>query len=245
MFHLFKVKVMPRLRLLISIFLLSLVSACSGTYHAYKTMYDVALSASEDIVLDHGTITSARHDYLYVRRGDRPQVALALRYIEQNQLKWMSADNSMLVTSAGRIIRTIGLENDLLHITNKTADPLQKPLAITSSSTWLRLADWSLAEYGYQIRSQFHIESGHSLAFFGHELPVIKVTETLRYENDANFVRFDGNWQNVFWLDAKTGEMLKTQQRLQPGTEEIELTFITEAARQLAAAGITVDKEAI
>ena len=236
---------MPRLRLLISVFLLSLLSACSGTYRAYKTMYDVALAASEDVTLNYGAIIKAKHDYLYVRRGDRPQAAMALRYIEQQQLKWISADNSMLITSNGRIVRTIGLENDLLHLTNKAADPLLQPFTINAASGWLRLADWQLGEYGYQIRSQFQIESGHSLAFFGHELPVIKVTETLRYENDANFVRFDATWQNIFWLEAKSGEVLKTQQQLQPGAEVFELTFITEASRQLAAAGITVDAEAI
>ena len=236
---------MAQVRFIFLLFSFGLLAACSGTYHAYKTMYEVAAKSAEDVGLTFDTVASAKYDYLYVRLAEQGRVALALRYIEQGQLKWISADNNMLITRGGRIVRTLGLDNDLIHLTNQTADPLLEPFNIAPTSTWLRLADWQQGEYGYQIRSQFVLEHGHTLSFFGHALPVIKVIETVRYDNDANFVRFDDKWQNIFWLDAKTGTVLKTVQQLQPGADVLELTFITEVARRLIALGITVNPEAI
>ena len=227
--------------LLVSVWLLS---ACSGTYHAYKSMIKLAMDANVDVVLSYSDIDSANYDYLYVQRGDNRRIAMGLMYIENSQLKWLSADNSMLVTRNGRIIRSIGLQNDLLHLTNMESDPLRSPLAITDSSSWLRLADWGSGEYGYQIRSVFKLELNHSLNFFGNTVPVIKLTETLHYDNNANFLRFDDEWQNVYWLDAKTGRVLKSSQQLSPGAERFELVFISEVVRQLKVAGIAVAAEA-
>lgn len=245
MFVLPRGTIMMFLRLGLSLLCLGLLSSCSGTYHAYASMFKVALSPNKDVVLPYDFFAQAKYDYLYVKHGDEPQVALALAYIEQDQLKWVSADNNMLVTRYGRIVRTLGLNNDLLHLTNKASDPLHRPLSISAQSNYLRLADWQQGEYGYQIRSTFSVQQGESLQFFGQTLPVIKVTEHMQYENTSNFIRFDSSWQNVFWLEAKSGRVVKASQQLQPGAERFELVFVSEVLRQLKAAGIAVPAEAL
>ena len=233
------------LRLGFSVLCLWWLSSCSGTYNAYVNMFKVALSADEDVVLPYAFFEQAKYDYLYVKYGDKPQVALALAFVEQDQLKWISADNGMLITRYGRIVSTLGLDNDLLYLTNKGSDPLLRPLNISSQSNYLRLADWQQGEYGYQVRSTFTVQQGESLEFFGQILPVIKVIEQMRYENPSNFVRFDNSWQNVFWVEAKSGRVLKASQQLQPGAERFELVFVSEIVRQFQAAGIVVPAEAL
>ena len=71
------------------------------------------------------------------------------------------------------------------------------------------------------------------------------LTEHVHYMAETNFVRFDDKWQNRFWLDAKTGVVLKSRQILAPGAEPFELTFISEVVRQLQRSDKVVAADAI
>lgn len=229
-----------------SLLMLSLfvITACSGTYRAYTDMFKLALTKTPDVVLPYSVLSAAQHDYLYVRHGSGAQVAMALMFIEQAQLKWVSAERTMLVTEQGRIVRTIGLENDLLFLSNTQTDPIKSSLNLNNSH-WQRLADWQQQEYGYQLKSSFSTATPEPMQFFGHTLMVIPVTETVRYVNQPNFVRFDDKWQNHFWLAANSGTVIKSRQKLSPSSEEFELIFISEVVRQLSRAGINVAADAV
>lgn len=222
-----------------------LLSACSGTYHAYKDMFNLALTKVPDVVLPFSVLSAAEHDYLYLRQGDGAQVAMGLMFIEQGQLKWVSAAREIIVTEQGRIVRTIGLSNDLLFLTNREFDPLKKPLSLQTGARWQRLADWQQQEYGYQLQSSFKLGPPEPMPFFGHTLMVVPVTETVRYTTAANFVRFDDKWQNQFWLEQSTGRIIKSRQKLAPGAPEFELIFISEVVRQLQRAGLEVAADAV
>jgi hypothetical protein len=217
--------------------------SCSGTYHAYADMFKLAFAAKNDVSLSYKVLSETPYDYLYVRQGEQAQVAMALMFIEAGKFKWISADRVMLITEHGRIVKTLGLANDLLHLTNIDSDPL-KTKTMTANN-WLRLADWQQGEYGYQLRSTFERVPNQTLEFFSHNVSVIKVIETVQYDNTANFVRLDHNWQNIYWLEATSGEVLKSQQSLMPGAEVFELVFISEVVRQLRRLGVDVAADAI
>lgn len=222
----------------------SVLTGCSGTYNAYEDMIKLALNPLPDVQLTYQQVSESPADFLYVKMGDIPQAALALAYIEGPQFKWVSGDQVLVVTENGRVVRTSGLPNDLLNITNTVSDPLKRPLLLTSNSSWLRLVDWQQGEYGYQVRSSFQVLPTETLSFFGHDIAVTPVIETLRYENDSNFVRFDGQWQNQFWLDTQTGVVLKSYQLMAPGKAPFETVYISAIVRKLRQAGITVSPEA-
>ena len=121
-----------------------LLMSCSGTYRSYTDMLQPAFTETPDVQLPYAAIATAKHDYLYVKQGEQAQVAMGLMFIEQGQFKWVSADRVVLVTEQGRIVRTIGLNNDLLHLTNSSSDPLKRRLNSTATASWTRLADWQL-----------------------------------------------------------------------------------------------------
>ncbi len=62
---------------------------------------------------------------------------------EQEQSKWLSQDNAMLVTHNGRLSKTVKLNNNLLEVTNSGQDPLRNALAIKDGSRWTRDILWS------------------------------------------------------------------------------------------------------
>ena len=221
------------------------LSACTGSYRVYADMLKLGFSSPQDITFSFAALETSEHDYLYVRVGDRPQVALGLFAIEHDQLKWVSGDRALLVTELGRVVRTSGLANDLEYVSNTISDPLKRPFVVSANTSWLRLIDWQQGEYGYQVRSQFELKPAETMQFFGVDVQVLPLIEHLHYENAANFVRLDSHWQNTFWFDAKSGALLKSKQLLAPGKDALELTFISEVVRQLKSAGINVSSDAV
>lgn len=222
--------------------LVSLLSACSGTYVSYADTIKLLFTPASDVTLTYGQLAKS-HDFLYVRNGDNPRAALGLRFIEQGQLKWVSADNIMLVTEHGRITRTLGLNNDLMFISNKPNDPLKT--ANMAGSHWLRATDWQSAEYGLVLDSRFSEPSNEELTFFATPLPVKKIVETLSMRDKPANWRFDGEWQNTFWIDNETGVVLKSVQQLAPGLPAFELVFISEVVRSLKRNGVVIAEDAI
>lgn len=233
---------MPIIKPAAIILLASLLSACSGTYSSYVDTVKLFLTPTSDATLTYGQLASS-HDFLYVRNGDSARAALGLRFIEQGQLKWVSADNVMLVTEQGRITRTLGLTNDLIFSSNKQNDPLK--IANMAGSHWLRATDWQSGEYGLVIESRFSEVYNDELTFFTTKIPVKKIVETLSMRDKPANWRFDGEWQNTFWLDSQTGVVLKSVQQLAPGIAPLELVYISEIVRNLQRNGIVVAEDAI
>ncbi|WP_445424997.1 YjbF family lipoprotein [Alishewanella sp. HL-SH06] len=222
--------------------ILSFLSGCSNTYQHYANMAKQVFKTPTDITLTYSTIVQAKNDFLYVRLGENSRIAMGLMAVDGEQMKWLSADQSVLVTDHGRIIKTLGLSNDLLYVSNLLSDPLK--WNSLNNSAWIRAVDWHAGEYGYQIRSKFSVQQDQ-LTFFTHSVNTIKVIETLEYDNPASFWRFDQQWQNVFWLEAKTGQVLKSKQQLQPGAQPFELVFISEVVRHLNREGLFIAEDAI
>ncbi|MGI5308747.1 YjbF family lipoprotein [Rheinheimera sp. WS51] len=210
------------------------LTSCAGTYRAYKDTLQYAFTEQPDASLTLAEVVNSKFDYLYVKHGERPQSVLALMFLEQNQLKWISADQAMLIMEHGRIVRTLGFSNDLLVLSAAAVDPLANIESIDDNTQWQRQLDWAGGEYGYSVTSRFVVEPGHSLRLFDQDIAVTKVIEHLDYASPSNYLRFDQHWQNVFWFDAKSGLLLQSQQQLAPFTEPMQLTFISRVARQLA-----------
>ena len=209
------------------------LASCAGTYRAYKDTLQYAFTEQPDASLTLAEVVNSKFDYLYVTHGKRPQSVLALMFIEQNQLKWIAADEAMLIIENGRIVKTHGFSNDLIYVFASSPDPVADLAKISTTTEWQRQLDWASGEYGYTVKSRFELETGHSLRFFEQDIAVTKVIEYLDYASPAKYVRFDQHWQNVFWFDANTGLLLQSQQQLAPFTEPMQLIFISRVARQL------------
>lgn len=209
--------------------------ACSGTYRAYLDTISYALSASPDTELSLDHIIASPSDLLYVRYGERAQVVMALAFIEQGQHKWVSADNVVLTMEQGRLVRTQGLANDMLYLSNRVADPLKRLPAELFRAEWVRLVDWHAGEYGYQVRSEFKRLGEQQLLFFETRFNTVVFEEQVDYPNQSHFVVLNRQWRNIYWFDAVTGTLLQSQQQLMPESEPILMTYVSRISRLLEA----------
>lgn len=219
--------------------MLLVLTACAGTYRTYVEMIKLVVAEQPDVELTYEQVKQSKSDLLYVTNGERAQAAMALAFLEAGQHKWISADNAILVMEQGRIVRTLGLDNNLLHLTNLHSDPIRRINEISPDHEWLRLADWDNGEYGYRLRSRFEVIPEQQLAFFQQQLTTILVVEHLQYEDNANYLRFDGRWQNRFWFDSASGTLIKSEQTLAPFVQPITMTYISRIARLLPAVATT------
>uniref|UniRef100_A0A486XVA1 YjbF outer membrane lipoprotein n=1 Tax=Rheinheimera sp. BAL341 TaxID=1708203 RepID=A0A486XVA1_9GAMM len=217
-----------------------MLTACAGTYHTYVNNIKLALKTTPDVELSVEQVRQAKSDLLYVRHGERARAALALLRVEAGQHKWLSADGALLVMEQGRVVRTLGFANDLLHLTNTAGDPLRSLTSIGLQTSWLRLADWHAGEYGYRLNSTFTVTAGQTLTFFGQQLETLLVTEQVQYLDRANFFRTENSWQNRFWFDAQSGTLIQSEQQLAPFWQPMQMIYISRIARLLPPAATTI-----
>lgn len=220
-------------KFLSAVFSTLLLSSCSGTYQSYYDTLKLALTAQPDAQLTLQQVAETKHDLLYVKSGERPQAVMALAYREQGQQKWISADNAMLVLENGRIARTLGFEQDLLHTTNLSGDPLKRLLNDMESLQWLRLTDWRQGEYGYRLQSTFKNEGIKTLTIFDQTLQTTLVTEQVELLDDTQFLRLNNRWQNFYWFEHNTGQLIKSVQLPAPFWQPLEITYISRISRLL------------
>ncbi|MDR6984060.1 hypothetical protein J2X32_002702 [Rheinheimera pacifica] len=209
------------------------LTACAGTYHSYIDTLKLAFANTPDAELSLVEVQQAQHDLLYVKHGERAQAVMVLMHLEAGQHKWVSADNAMLIMEQGRLVRTLGFEHDLVHLTNTINDPVNRISVIQTGSSWLRLADWGNGEYGYTLRSTFEVIPAQELTVFQYTISTTLVVEHVSYGDKANYLRFDDNWQNYFWFDSKTGTLVKSEQTLAPFWQPITMTYASRIGRLL------------
>ena len=212
--------------------ILILISGCSGTYQAYYQTLKIALAEQNDVKLTLTEVQKSDIDVMSVKRGERPVVSMALAYLENNQHKWVSSDNTMLIMDKGRIKRTLGLDKNLLHLSNIEFDPLKSlpNHSNNKSQSWSRKLDLTDDEYGHPIESTFSQASPDIIQALSLDIEAILYVETLNYGASANYLRFNKSWENHFWF-AKNGELIKSIQKVSPLSEYFEITYLSRIAR--------------
>jgi hypothetical protein len=220
--------------LTLMLLILILISGCSGTYQAYYQTLKIAFAEQDNAKITLVEVQQSDIDVMSVKRGERPVAIMALAYIENSLHKWVSSDNTMLIMDKGRIIRTIGLNENLLYSSNTDSDPL-KSLSNYSSEkpnqqTWSRIVDRTGDEYAYPIESIFSQASLGTVQALNLNIEAILYVETLNYTAPANYLRLNNSWQNHFWY-AKNGDLIKSIQKVSPLSESLEMTYLSRIAR--------------
>ncbi len=211
------------------------LSSCSGTYTTYIDDLSLAMKSQADVNLTFDEVRQYKQDLLYVRYGEQAVIAMVLGFLEAGQHKWLSANNAMLVIEQGRIIRTLGMADNLLALTNLQNDPLKQSFKIQEPQSWTRVADWEHGGYSYEISSTFEVIGTETLNYFGHQLITYHVREHVNYNSRSNSILDDTHFINDYWFDEKTNQMIKSNQQLIPSSDVLSMVYISRIARLVEA----------
>ncbi|PSU68057.1 YjbF family lipoprotein [Photobacterium phosphoreum] len=224
-------------RLLISVAAL-LLSGCSQKITSVNDTVRVAIKGTADIHKSANTIAALPYASTYVRIDNQSQLFMVLALAESATgetvttpssktspplLKWLASDHGMLVTQSGRIVKTVNLAaGNLSTTTSKTVDPLTLGLHLaTTPTTWQRHIDWQPGYHnGYQLDSQFVFNQPEVLTINGKSVPV------LRFSENVTVKQLDRHYSNTFWIEQRTGKVVKSQQYIAPDLPSVEMTIL-------------------
>ncbi|MGR5154528.1 YjbF family lipoprotein [Photobacterium swingsii] len=217
---------------------LTLLTGCSQKFQDVNDTAKLALFGDDDTQLTAQAINQLPYASIYARIGDGPQAFMVLAFAEQDiivsaqnspngrtatQLKWLSADRGLIVTQAGRITKTGSLsQGNLVATTSATMDPLALGLHQDSTpKTWTRTLDWQPGyHFGYTVNSTFSNGSEQVIVVNEHSV------QSLYFTEEVNVPSLEQSYQNEFWLNPKTGAVIKSRQQLAPGLPVVEFSIL-------------------
>jgi len=220
--------------LTLSALVLIITSGCSGTHHAYYQTLKIAFTEQDNAKMTLIEVQQSKVDVISVKRGERPAAIMALAYLENGLHKWVSSDNTMLIMDKGRIIRTVGLGENLLYVSNTDLDPLKSLPNLSKDELqrqiWSRIIDRTGDEYGYPMESIFNQAFQGTLQALSLNIEANLYVETLSYPAPANYLQLNNSWKNCYWY-AKNGDLIKSIQKVSPLSESLEITYLSRIAR--------------
>lgn len=235
-------------RLLVPLGLL-LLSGCSNNSLSTLDTLQYAFFGTPDVQISAEEVRRMPYASAYLQVGDNPQAFVVLAFADPDgTLTWVSADHNLFVTRAGRLIKTVGLENDLYRLAPspdpgaaqrqgsdaaQPADPLAR-LAHLLPLARQQPADAAAALQPWQLQAEWQRDyvSGDTLRAGAYQLHADTLTvldntySVWVIEERIEMLERKQRWHNRYWVDRESGRLLKSEQQLGPDMPVITMTIL-------------------
>ena len=187
-----------------------LLQACTQTQRGLGDTLKLAFQGEDDIQLTNHQIENIPYASMYLSLNNERQIFVVLGYNEAGQQKWITQDRAVIVMQDGRLVKTLGLTDNLNEVSNLQQDPLRQPLRLTTGASWTRTLSWT--EQG-QLRSATAVSHFTRLAdevldLAGHHVACQVWQEDVQLNENGK------SWSNTFWVDASNGQIRRAEQML-------------------------------
>ncbi|MCZ4059565.1 YjbF family lipoprotein [Pantoea sp. LMR881] len=202
-----------------------LLQACTPTQKGLEQTVMLAINGPDDVTVTDQQVNELPYASLYARINNGPRIFVVLGYNEQGQQKWVTQDKAMLVTAQGRLIKTVGLPDNLHQVSNLQHDPLTDTLHISPGARWTRIVQWT--EHGEvraaTVSSSFQRGDDEVLEIAGNRIACRVWHEQARIDSSGR------EWENTFWIDNRSGEVVQAHQMLAADAFPVETTILKPA----------------
>lgn len=210
---------------------LTIASCGTSNIPALSSIYsaaELAVGSGKDITLSRADISKLPFASCYARINDSARAFLVLSKIQNDNLHWISADRNIIVSTHGRVTKTVGLSSDLLNTTflRSSTDIREFYLsgeAKTEKST-NRLVDISPGNlYGMPIDSV--LSRGRQETIQIAEL----MFDTHTIIEDCEAADLDWKFRNIYWVDSQTGFVWQSVQHITPTLGTVTMNILKPA----------------
>ena len=204
-----------------------LLSACSdSTLGTISESVRHLATDPEDTSIPRARIDSIPYATMSAKFGRNPRALTVLRRVDNKELYWFAGNQIVLVTRAGRLVRTAGLPANLKRTWIMDDDPLGTLQdGVHPTDSYRRLVDLGPPDrYGIMVTSQ--LESVGPASVVISELQF--ETQLWRERNTAR--EFDWSYENRYWVDPDNGLLWKSIQHVHPDLPPVELEVLKPAA---------------
>ncbi len=211
------------------IFIVSILPGCalknynSPTFStAFSLISDGFTSQNNEI--ESNLIDEIPYASLLISFGNNTKSLLILETIKNEKNIWTSSDSINVIELNGRIIRTVGLPNDLYNIDR----PKLKFLELLkeekhSYTSYYSFRNPSLNNLKVDVSSK--VLGNETIEILGKKMSLIRIEESLYGELI--------NWRvkNLFWIDPETGFVWQSRQYISPNLPYIDIQVTKKPAR--------------
>ncbi|PKH22259.1 hypothetical protein CIG19_13210 [Enterobacterales bacterium CwR94] len=213
------------MRLLPLLISLLFLQACTPTQQGMGETLKLAVMGPDDVTFTPEQIQTMPYASMYLRVNEGQRIFVVLGFNEHGQQKWITQDRAVVATQHGRIVKTVGLQENLADVTNLAQDPLADALHLTDESRWTRIISWT--EQGKPMsaaaQSQFARQPDEVLTIAGNAIP------TRVWDEQVTVDALDRQWTNRFWVDGSTGRVIQSAQTLGADYFPVETTLLKPA----------------
>jgi hypothetical protein len=211
------------LRLTRRMALLGLLASCSSAKDSdLSTAFGLMEQSLADRDFSDTDVERVPYASLGVTIADAPEILVVLAQSEADGLHWRPADGSLLVTRHGRITRFSGRITDVRAVAGEGSDPVADGRIGTSEKEdCIRFLDFpKVRRYGVVVRSVLQRVGDASVTLLRGETRALKFSET------GGSASLDWQFENEFFLDPRTGRIVKSRQSITPETGPFELRVL-------------------
>ncbi len=200
-----------------------LLQACSSTNLGLTTSLWHSLVGKQGVHLTDDEMANMPYASQYVTFNGGPQLFVALAFSENGQQKWVTQDRATLVTEHGRLVKTVGLPDNLIEVNNLDVDPLAQPNRISDGATWSRQIGWTENQ---QVR---YATARSTFTWVGNDTLQLGSTTTHVRILDEEITADGKTWHNRYGVDSD-GQIRQSLQSIGPGFYPIT-TLLIKAAK--------------
>jgi hypothetical protein len=176
---------------------------------AATTMRNLVLGPPETPI-PRATVATLPYATITAKVGDLPRGLMGLMKIDGSDLYWASSNRIAVVTRRGRLIKTVGLPQDLRDMRVSGDDPLAgAPHQLPRPVTYVRQLDLAHPDH-------FELVVDSELTLIGpRKITILEIefdTILLQERNSARTLRW--RFDNQFWVDPVDGFVWKSAQHI-------------------------------
>jgi len=203
---------------------LTLVGACGETtgFSGALTTLRTAWFGTPDQPLSRERIERLPYASISAKIGKGPRVLVVLRKFENQEMHWETADRIILVTRHGRLIKTVGLPDNIRDTELPEDDPLASGLHHAAFPVrFRRQVDLeSPRRFSIPIASEFESLGRRRIAILERPYDVWLIRE--------RNVAYGMSWEfaNLYWVDSESGMVRKSVQFISRRFDPIDIELL-------------------
>lgn len=201
------------------------LQACTQTQKGLTDTVELALLGPDDVEVTSQQVENLPYASMYLRLNDGQRIFVVLGFDENGQQKWITRDKSVVVTQHGRIVKTLGLSENLSSVTNAEQDPLIDPLHLREGATWTSTQSWTEAGKFRSATAVSHFTRTDDQVL---NLAGKKIACRV-WQEQVSLPATGKSWTNIFWFDATTGQVRQSQQQLGGADFTVETIILKPA----------------
>lgn len=220
------------MRPFLALAVLLLVAGCDSSGTSDYSLYyqavrqSIAKSFGGDTHVTKDEASAISYASIGYRVNDGPEQLLVLATDSGEEQLWTSASHVVIVTRGGRIVRTVGLAQDVSAVTPQRGQQVSIPAdAVARVRTNTRLEDFpSVPIYGAAITCTTTPKGPETIVILGHGITTRKVEERCR--SDA----LNWSFTDTYWVDSQNAQVWRSIQHVGPIGEKVEIETLRPPA---------------